>query len=59
MNQYVCKNLHSSTKQKVQYKNNFTRERDLDDSMEFNVVVVVSAREFNEVPASSRCVLVV
>jgi hypothetical protein len=35
------------------------RERDLDDSVEFNIVVVVSAREFKEVPASSRRVLVV
>lgn len=33
------------------------RERDLDDSVEFNIVVVVSAREFKEVPASSRRVL--
>jgi hypothetical protein len=35
------------------------RDRYLDDSVEFNIVVVVSAREFKEVPASSRCVLVV
>lgn len=31
----------------------------LDDSVEFNIVVVTSAREFNEIPASSRCMLVV
>ena len=35
------------------------RERYLDDSVEFYIVVVVSAREFKEVPASSRRVLVV
>lgn len=34
-------------------------KRDLDDSVEFNVVVVVSTREFKKVPACSRCVLVV
>lgn len=31
----------------------------LDDPVEYDIVVIASAREFNEVSASSRCVFVV
>jgi len=50
---HQCKNILSKQGQER------TEHNHLNDPVEFNVVVVTSARQFNEVPASSGRMLVV
>jgi len=54
----LCKNI--SPKQRLHtQRQERTEHNHLNDPVEFNVVVVTSARQFNEVPASSGRMLVV